>query len=49
MINKFYKKQLPIPYWCQDKLELDKKLSQVKITACAVKPIGLYQWLFEYL
>ncbi len=49
-INKYSGKQLPIRYWCQDETRIGLKTITGKlITACGVKPVGLYQWLFEYL
>ncbi len=41
---------MPIRYWCQDETRIGLKTIPGKlITACGVKPKGLYQWLFEYL
>ncbi len=49
-INKDSEKQLPIRYWSQDETRIGLKTITGKvITACGIKPIGLYQWLFEYL
>ena len=49
-INKYSEKPLLIRYWCQDETRIGLKTITGKlITACGVKPVGLYQWLFEYL
>ena len=50
LINKYAEKPLPIRYWCQDETRIGLKTILGKIiTACGVKPVGLYQWIFEYL
>ena len=39
-----------IHYWCQDETRIGLKTITGKlIPACGVKPVGLYQWLFQYL
>ena len=49
-LNKYSEKPLPIRYWCQDESRIGLKTILGKIiTACGVKPVGLYQWVFEYL
>ena len=36
-------------YWCQDESRIGLKTGTGKvITACGVKPVGLYQWLYQF-
>ena len=50
MIDKYSENPINIRYWCQDETRIGLKTITGKvITACGVKPVGLYQWLFKYL